>query len=257
MRSIETKNEKLHSYVDDQMTEVERLAFEQEIENNPSLRDEVNRLRTHNRDLRASIPNADNDRMKAILYRAERNVSSELSGWMRAAAVVTLVAVGAASGYGISDYQKRNRIAALEELVRDTGDVAVAAHSLYSVEVVHPVEVVAEEREHLTKWLSKRLGHPVSAPDMNEFGFFLVGGRLLPSGDNPAAQFMYENERGQRITFFATIADRVDPTSMRYRSKNGITAAQWRDGVWDYTIVGELDRTQMEEIAKMLHGQLT
>ena len=57
---------------------------------------------------------------------------------------------------------------------------AVAAHNLYTREVVHPVEVGADQQTDLTAWLSKRLGRNLVVPDFRPLGFSLVGGRLLP-----------------------------------------------------------------------------
>ena len=46
------------------------------------------------------------------------------------------------------------------------------------------------------QWLSKRLGRPLVVPDLAAVGFRLMGGRLLPAEDGPAAQFMYETGKG-------------------------------------------------------------
>ena len=44
----------------------------------------------------------------------------------------------------------------------------------------HPVEVGAGDPDHLVAWLSARLGRPVRAPSLDEYGYQLLGGRLLP-----------------------------------------------------------------------------
>ena len=70
---------------------------------------------------------------------------------------------------------------------------ADVAYAVYTPEQRHPVEVAASEEEHLISWLSKRLNRPLSVPSLQEYGYSLVGGRLLPGEAGPAAQFMYEN----------------------------------------------------------------
>jgi len=85
---------------------------------------------------------------------------------------------------------------------------AIAAHRTYSVEVRHPVEVDAGQEAHIVQWLSKRLGHQLIVPDLTVAGFRLMGGRLLPAEDGPAAQFMYENGTGERLTSAAASATR-------------------------------------------------
>lgn len=57
---------------------------------------------------------------------------------------------------------------------------ARVAHVVYVPEKRHPVEVGAAEQAHLVQWLSRRLGVPLQAPRLQDKGFALVGGRLLP-----------------------------------------------------------------------------
>src|SRR6185369_13024482 len=66
---------------------------------------------------------------------------------------------------------------------------AARAHLVYTPEVRHPVEVDAKEKDHLVKWLSKRLDRPLKVPALGNEGFELLGGRLLPGNDGPVAQF--------------------------------------------------------------------
>src|SRR4030095_2666588 len=62
---------------------------------------------------------------------------------------------------------------------------AAIAHATYSPAVRHPVEVGADQEAHLIAWLSKRLGAPLRAPQLDEVGYSLVGGRLLPGDNSP------------------------------------------------------------------------
>ncbi len=79
-----------------------------------------------------------------------------------------------------------------------------SAFRTYVVEAVHPVEVRADGTPHLEQWLSRRVGRPVRAPDLQAQGFRLMGGRLLPAGDEPAAMLMYDDDRtGTRLTLYS------------------------------------------------------
>ena len=57
---------------------------------------------------------------------------------------------------------------------------AAVAHAVYSPEVRHPVEVGADQEQHLVTWLSKRLGLKIKAPKLDEAGMALVGGVAQP-----------------------------------------------------------------------------
>ena len=94
---------------------------------------------------------------------------------------------------------------------------AAIAHATYSPEVRHPVEVGADDEQHLVAWLSKRLGIKVRAPKLDEAGMSLVGGRLLPGDNGPVAQFMYQSQNGRRLTLYVrTEASRNRETAFRY-----------------------------------------
>jgi anti-sigma factor RsiW len=92
-----------------------------------------------------------------------------------------------------------------------TGSFAVAngaldAYRLYVVEVRHPVEVPGTERQHMTQWLSKRVGEELRVPDLQSVGLKLVGGRLLPGPTGAAAFYMYEGASGERFTIYCAKA---------------------------------------------------
>ncbi len=94
---------------------------------------------------------------------------------------------------------------------------ALDAYRLYVVEVRHPVEVPGDQRPHLNQWLSKRVGSPLRAPDLDKIGLKLVGGRLLPGPTGATAFFMYETPSGERFTLYCgRTSDRE--TALRYRT---------------------------------------
>ena len=100
------------------------------------------------------------------------------------------------------------------DLTRFTAD-ALDAYRLYVVEVRHPVEVPGDQRPHLVEWLSKRVGSPLRAPELDKMGLKLVGGRLLPGPTGATAFFMYEGPSGERFTLYCgRTSDRE--TALRY-----------------------------------------
>ena len=131
---------------------------------------------------------------------------------------------------------------------------ATAAYRVYSVEVRHPVEVRAEEA-HLIGWLSKRVGTPLSAPDLRDYGFALMGGRLLPATDGVAAQFMYEDAAGRRVTSYMRANTSGEETAFRFSEQDGLAAFYWLDGALGYALVGPLPRPEMLELARAMYRQ--
>src|SRR5258708_39340572 len=83
---------------------------------------------------------------------------------------------------------------------------AAVAHATYSPEVRHPVEVGADDEQHLVNWLSKRLGVKVRAPKLDDAGMSLVGGRLLPGENGPGAHVLYPSENGPPLKRYVATA---------------------------------------------------
>lgn len=131
---------------------------------------------------------------------------------------------------------------------------ALAAHRLYIAEVRHPIEVPADA-SHLLPWLSRRVGHQLRAPDLVTFGLKLIGGRLLPGPNSPAALFMYEGPSGERFTLYCARA-RGPETALRYREAGQVAAFYWIEGDLTYVVSGPADRERLQKVAEMAYEQM-
>jgi anti-sigma factor RsiW len=131
---------------------------------------------------------------------------------------------------------------------------AVDAYNLYVVEVRHPVEVPAADADHLVAWLSKRVGYPLRAPDLEKLGLKLVGGRLLPGPTGPAAFFMYEAQSGERYTIYCARSNAPD-TALRYNDIGKATAVYWANNDVAYVVSGKGDRTRLNDVAVAAYEQ--
>lgn len=133
---------------------------------------------------------------------------------------------------------------------------AAVAHAVYQPEQRHPVEVAAAQQEHLVQWLSKRLGRPLTLPVLTQQGFELVGGRLLPGESGARAQFMYQNQAGQRITLYLGALDGPGETAFRLHSDGPVPAFYWLDQGFGYALSGPLSREALLALATAVHRQL-
>jgi anti-sigma factor RsiW len=161
-------------------------------------------------------------------------------------------------------------LAAAPAYVRD----AAAAHALYTPERRHPVEVGAEQQQHLVQWLSRRLGAELHLPVLTEQGYQLVGGRLLPAGELALdaapgaalapqavarAQFMYESAAGVRLTLYVAVAPGAH-TPPAFRLGQVDAGAQrslyWADGPFGYALTGALPADALTALAMSVHRQI-
>ena len=166
-----------------------------------------------------------------------------------AAAVLAAFFAGGAAGWFV-----RAAVAPSQsDLHRFTAD-ALDAYRLYTVEVRHPVEVPGAERPHLVQWLSKRVGTPVRAPELEKLGLKLVGGRLLPGPTGATAFFMYESYSGERFTLYCgQTTDQA--TALRYVASDHNAAFYWVDGNLFYVLIGPGNRDKLHAIANAAYDQ--
>jgi len=140
------------------------------------------------------------------------------------------------------------------DLARFTTD-ALEAYRLYVVEVRHPVEVPGDERPHLVQWLSKRVGSPLRAPELERLGLKLVGGRLLPGPTGATAFFMYEGPSGERFTLYCGQTS-DQQTALRYTAGSQNAAYYWVDQNVAYVLSGPAERDKLRDIAQAAYDQI-
>ena len=170
-----------------------------------------------------------------------------------AAALAWLAIGGALGAWGGIWWASRARMQAEAVSVADN---AIAAHRIYVSERLHPVEVPADQEAHLVQWLSRRVGKPLMAPNLNAQGYRLIGGRLLPDSGEAAAQFMYENADGNRLTLYARSGGDEAQTSFRFEEHDGVSAFSWIDRGLSYVVSAKTNRAQLLSIAEAIYRQL-
>jgi anti-sigma factor RsiW len=135
---------------------------------------------------------------------------------------------------------------------------AALAHATYAPEVLHPVELRAQERSELLAWLSKRLGMKVEAPNLEAAGFNFVGGRLLPGEAGASALLMYESSAGARVSLYWAADTRLSQdTGLRYAHERNLRVYYWIDSECGYAVVSsELGKEDLLRVTRIAHDQL-
>jgi anti-sigma factor RsiW len=168
-----------------------------------------------------------------------------------AAAVVAAFLVGSFTGWTARGVEAPSRPSDLASFTTD----ALDAYRLYVVEVRHPVEVPGDQRPHLNEWLSKRVGTPLHAPELDKIGLKLIGGRLLPGPTGATAFFMYEGPSGERFTLYCGRTKDRD-TALRYTTGEQNAAYYWVDGDLAYVLSGPAEQDKLREIAQTAYDQI-
>ena len=245
----------LNAYVDDALDPVRRAEVEAYLTSHPDAAEQVRAYRLQNAGMHALFGPVPGSRVPASLKPANVDARRHQRRRMialQAVAAILLLAVGGAGGWLAGDSVRPAEFAAAPGFTRD----ATAAHVLYTAERRHAVEVGAEE-EHLFRWLSNRLGTDVHAPDLATLGFRLIGGRLLPANGRPAAQFMYEDEAGERLTLYIRPDPGSEETRFEYVDEDGVGAFYWVEGRFGYALIGAQPRDPLLRAARLVYLGLT
>lgn len=133
---------------------------------------------------------------------------------------------------------------------------AAIAHAVYSPDARRPVEIGGDQEQALVTWLTKRMGADVKAPTLSTLGYSLVGGRLLPGGSGPVAQFMYASEAGQRLTLYVTPEGAGEASSFRFGSEGNVNQFYWVDAHFGYALSGAADRAELMRVSQEVYRQL-
>ena len=84
-----------------------------------------------------------------------------------------------------------------------------------------------------------------------------MGGRLLPDQEGlPAAQFMYEDSSGRRLTLYVRKETGLNNTSFRFYERDGFGSFYWIDRPLAYALSGRVSRDELSGIANAVYAQL-
>ena len=245
----------LQAYADGRLSEERCAAVEAWLASRPEEAERVAAYRRLAQEVRGAYQTMLSEPVPARLAQ----VASRRPPWRRvavaAAWLVLGIAIGAPAGWQLRPERTVTQAAPDNVLIARR---AAVAHATYSPEVRHPVEVGADDEQHLVAWLSKRLGVKVRAPKLDEAGMSLVGGRLLPGDNGPVAQFMYQSQNGRRLTLYVrTEASRNRETAFRYARENNIGVFYWIDREIGYALASaDLSKDELLRLANLVYKKL-
>jgi anti-sigma factor RsiW len=246
----------LHAYIDDQLSRDGRAHVEAHLRAHP---EEARRIADYRRLGDGLHALFDGALSEPVPHRLSRRPAPRRSrawsippGRSQIAELGVALAVGVMLGWLGRDFVTA-RGALTASLVRD----AVGAHAVFTTDGRRPVEIEASREEDLYRWLSKRLGQAIRAPDLSAMGYGLLGGRLLPSEQGPAAQFMYHNAAGDRLTLFiARIAATGLDVPLHPAYREPYRAFYWVDDDVACVLTGDVDDTTLAMIARDAYRQV-
>jgi len=240
----------LHAYADNELSPEQRAEVEALLARDPAAARKVEAWK-HQRDLLKAAygPVLEEPVPPQLAATLRGGGASGLKPWLAMAAAVLLLLTGGLAGWFLKGDTAPVTMA-------DLGRQALEAHSVYAVEVRHPVEVSGADRGHLQAWLSKRVGTSFAVPDLTAEGYTLLGGRLLAGAEGPAGLLMYEDAKGGRITVLLSASGADHDTGLQVEERGRLIACTWRDGKLAVAVAGEMARDPMMTLAKAVYEKL-
>jgi len=268
----------LHAFIDGQLPLGRQAEVAAYLAQRPDEAERLESYRAQKLALRDLFDPVLDEALPARVRQAAQGAQPRTAWYLqRLAAAVLIAVVGAAGGWG------------LRGLVQPTGSLlagsaqplpangfaqrAAVAHAVYSPEQRRPVEVDAAHEDQLVTWLSKRMGVPMKPPHLQAQGYTLEGGRLLPGGRGPVAQFMYRQtaDTGQRLTLYvsndlgdlgaaqdgpSTPGARSNDTAFRFAQEGKVNVFYWVDGGLGYALSTTADRAELARVSTEVYRQL-
>ena len=279
----------LHAFVDGQLPAERQGEIEDYLAARPEESQRVETYRAQKRELHVLFDPVLSEQLPQRLLVSARPRAMPQTPWylQRLAAGLAIAVISGATGWGLRGHgpgaggDDASRIAAAQPapgaltLVSASGFAqrAAVAHAVYSPDARRPVEVDAAHEDQLVAWLSKRMGAPMKPPHLQAQGYTLEGGRLLPGGQGPVAQFMYRNELGSKLTLYvsndvADLGSAAGPgavtvpgatntdTAFRFAQEGAVNVFYWVDGPFGYALSSDADRSVLARVSAEVYQQL-
>jgi anti-sigma factor RsiW len=240
----------LQAYVDGRLADARRAAVESHLAQNPEVRERVALDIRQRNALRGQLDSKFSEPVPPRLWIANiQAVQRSATVWrLKAiAASVLIFVIGASTGWFAAHHETL-----VPPATTGVAQNATAAYRTYVVEVAHPVEVASAQEAHLLQWLSRRLGKPLAAPDLSPFGYRLMGGRLLPGNGSAAAQLMYDDATGKRLTLYVRAAPGGE-TAFRFQRDGDAATFAWIDQGFGFAVTAPATREELLPIAEAVY----
>ena len=270
-RQTSIDEDDFQAFVDGQLTPEQRRAVMTYLAGSPEEAARMDHYRTLNEALHLAYDEVLYEplprRLRVEHYRGQSSWAGWLGDWIglgrlgpvaRFAGIALLLVAGTGGGWLMHDRYDNQLV---ETPAMSFARQAANAHMLFAPDLRHPVEFGADQQDSLLLWLSERLGQAMHAPNLEQLGYSLVGGRLLPASGQPAAQLMYENLDAHRITLYiragwAMPLSGAHEGTVSFAGEGGTSMVYWIEGSLAYALIGPMDREQLFSAAKTIQQQL-
>jgi anti-sigma factor RsiW len=246
----------IHLALDGELSADERADFERWLDAHAEMRALSARFARDRATLAAALAPVLDEPVPPKLVKTAQGETKPRRSWQAlfrsAAAAVLLLTVGGAAGYlvAVGDWMRA------EQAGDHFAENAISAYVTYAADQPHAVEVDGVDKLYLQGWLSKRIGVRLVAPDLAADGFTLLGGRILPAGQNVAALLVYKDNAGDQLSIYVTGPGETKAKGTYTADEGGPTAIYWLDQRYGCAIVSSMPQDRLAAVARNAWRQM-
>src|SRR5579863_5289374 len=244
----ESWNEKLDTYLDGELPEAETRSFDAHVRACHSCSaDALTRVqlkRTIQMAGRRFTPSAEFRRRvrQSIAPKPQRSFGL---GWMFAAAVAIILAVGALTSTYVGTRADRGQV------FSEIADLHVATLASSS-----PVDVISTDRHTVKPWFQGKIPFAFNLPELQNSDFSLLGGRMTYLDQVPGAHLIYD-VRKHHISVFV-FQERLLPAKLDdnflSEKKLPFNMETWSQGGLRYFLIGDASGTDIAALARLFES---
>ncbi len=239
----------VHAYLDGQLDPANALGIAQQMERDPALAAEAERVKALQRLISERLPKEEappglRARIEASVGGARRQDTK--SSWHALAASIALTAmVASTSTWLVVGSQQPTMVA----------DALVSDH-IRSLIAPQPVDVVSSDRHTVKPWFNGRIPNSPRVVDLAKDDFPLIGGRIDVVGQAPVSTLVYRHAK-HIISLTAMPTDSRFELEKTPRAVNGYNVVHWVDNGASYWAVSDLEAKELEDFARLFRTSQT
>ena len=236
---------KLDTYLDGELSKEEMRTFDAHVHSCPSCSaDALTRVqmkRTIQVAGKRFSPSAEFRRrtQQSIAPKPQR---SRRLGWMFAAAMAVILAVGALTSTYVGTRSGRDQV------FSEIADLHVSTLASSS-----PVDVISTDRHTVKPWFQGKIPFAFNLPELENSEFSLLGGRMTYLDQTPGAHLIYD-VRKHHISVFVfqeqSLRARLDENSLSPK-KLSFNMETWSQGGLRYFVIGDASAADISSLAKL------
>lgn len=220
----------LHAWLDGEADEQSAARVERWLALNPEAAAQVEGWRRDGQRLRQAMHNSLANPYTAVqpLPQQVRQQVLRRRQWRLATACGLLLAllVGGAGGWQLRDARLANGHLPMND--------ALLAYQMLNT--VTPARLDVTAGGGLNDWVSRYFINGTLPPNLEQYGFRLLGARLMATEEGPAAVVMYQDPQGTRVAWYIRP---VSPVRLPHgqRVADDLMAQYWSDSHYNYALV--------------------